>query len=137
MQDVTQEIGEARQVSARAAGNGVRKRRALIVLMVLLLVGAGVGVPYYLHSRLYETTDDAFIEGHLVAISTRVAGHVAKVHVKDNQEVKKGDVLVELDAADYEARVAQAKGALEATKARFTAATGGTDVIRTTSGAGL
>ena len=57
----------------------------------------------------YESTDDAFIEGHVVPISPRVSGHVAKVLVNDNELVEAGQVLVELDPADFQTRVAAAR----------------------------
>ncbi|MGE5608870.1 MAG: HlyD family secretion protein, partial [Bacillota bacterium] len=104
---------------------------------IIVLVGAALGTGYYLNARLYETTDDAFIEGHLIPISAKVAGHVAKVHVTDNQAVRQGELLVELDARDFESRVAQAKAALAAAVARQKAAQTSTEVIRTTSGAAV
>ena len=68
-----------------------------VALAVAAIVGLSVGIPYYLYARVHESTDDAFIEGHVVPISPRVAGHVAKIHVEDNQWVNKGDLLVELN----------------------------------------
>jgi membrane fusion protein (multidrug efflux system) len=85
------------------------KNPRVIVLFLLFLAGAIFGVRYYLHSRLVESTDDAFIEAHVVQISPKVAGHVAEVRVKDNQEVKKGDLLVAIDPRDFEVRLAQAR----------------------------
>ena len=64
------------------------------VLLALLAIGAiGGGTAYYLYALGYESTDDAFIAGHVVPISARVAGHVAKegVRVTDNQAVKEAN----------------------------------------------
>ena len=65
------------------------------LLGVASLVGIGVGVAYYVYSLSYESTDDAFVDGHVVAVSPRVAGHVAKVYVTDNQWVHQGDLIAE------------------------------------------
>jgi len=59
--------------------------------------------------RGYENTDDAFIDGHIVDISSRVSAQVLRLHFTDNQEVKKGDLLVELDPRDFEVAVEKAQ----------------------------
>ncbi len=69
--------------------------------------------------RGWERTDDAFVEGHMVFLSSRVAGQVTQVHVVENQRVAKGDVLVRLDPADFEARVARAHADLDAARNRM------------------
>jgi membrane fusion protein (multidrug efflux system) len=100
-------------------------------------VGIGVGVSYYLYSLSYESTDDAFVDGHIVAVSPRVAGHVAKVYVTDNQWVKQGELVAELDPRDYEARLAAAEAALSAARAGHMSRSIGTDVAEITSAAGV
>jgi membrane fusion protein (multidrug efflux system) len=75
------------------------------------------GLPYVRYARTHESTDDAFIEGHVVAISPKVASNVARVLIDDNSRVKAGDLLVELDPRDFEARLAQARGNLAAGEA--------------------
>ena len=84
-----------------------------------LIVGAVVSVVlvavifYYLRFVApYESTDDAFIDGYVTLISPRVPGQIQRLLVTDNQEVKEGDVLVEIDPRDYEARLAQARADL-------------------------
>jgi membrane fusion protein (multidrug efflux system) len=66
----------------------------------------------------YESTDDAFIDGYVTLISPRVPGQVARLLVRDNQEVKAGDVLVEIDPRDYEASLAQTKADLAAAQSQ-------------------
>ncbi len=91
-----------------------RKRHiALVVVVLLLAAGLTFGVIHWLDTRHYETTDDAFIDGDIIPISPRVAGHVEKVLVDDNQPVHAGDVLVILDARDFDARLAQANAAFQ------------------------
>jgi membrane fusion protein (multidrug efflux system) len=109
----------------------MRKRRTfLIVGAVVLLAAAIFGVRYWLYARTHETTDDAFIDGHIVTVSPKLSGYVAKVYVKSNQEVKEGDLLAELDARDYEAKLEQARAALAAGEARLREARTGVDLTR-------
>jgi membrane fusion protein (multidrug efflux system) len=70
----------------------------------------------------YESTDDAQIDGHVNSVSARVSGHVLKLNVEDNQYVEKGTVLVEIDPADYEVAVAQARAEYADAQAQAAAA---------------
>src|SRR5947209_1033620 len=72
----------------------------LIVAAIVLVVAALVGLRYWLYARSHETTDDAFVDGRVVQLSPKVTGYVAKVYVADNQPVKEGDLIAELDARD-------------------------------------
>jgi membrane fusion protein (multidrug efflux system) len=94
-------------------GGAPRKSIAGVVVAVAALVGGFL----YFASRGRESTDDAFVEGHVIAISPHVSGHVAKVNATDNQWVKKGDVLVELDPRDFEAELHAARAELTAARA--------------------
>ncbi len=97
----------------------LRRRRLLrlgAVIAVLVLLGGGIY--YYLYTGTYESTDDAFIEGHIVQISAKVASYVAKVYVDDNQSLKAGAPLVDLDPRDFQARLAQARANLAAGEAQ-------------------
>jgi len=93
----------------------IYKRPAFLIgaAIVLLIVGI-VGLRYWLYARSHETTDDAFIDGHIVQVNPKATGYVLKIYVSDNQQVKAGDLLAELDARDYEAKVTQARAALDA-----------------------
>ncbi|HEY6838820.1 MAG TPA: HlyD family secretion protein [Geobacteraceae bacterium] len=92
---------------------GSKKRRAGIILAVLLLAGGVAGGYLWVRSRTHISTDDAFIETHIYSISSRGPGTVANVLVRDNQDVKKGDFLVDLDPNDYRLRVNNASAELE------------------------
>jgi membrane fusion protein (multidrug efflux system) len=81
----------------------------LVVLAIVILGAAIAGVRYWQHARQYESTDDAFIQGHIIPISPKVSAQVTRVLIDDNQEVKQGDVLVELDPRDFEVALAQAQ----------------------------
>ena len=67
----------------------------------------------------HESTDDAFIAGHVVSIAPRISGQVAAVHVLDNQLVRSNDLLVEIDPADFAMTVAQKTAAAEAQAASY------------------
>ncbi|HYM78516.1 MAG TPA: HlyD family secretion protein [Candidatus Dormibacteraeota bacterium] len=71
-----------------------------VVIAVIILLIAGFFAYRYFTS--YESTDDAQVDGHINSISARISGHVIKLNVQDNQEVHAGDVLVEIDPADYQ-----------------------------------
>jgi multidrug efflux pump subunit AcrA (membrane-fusion protein) len=81
-------------------------------LAVAVLGGVGYGIWYWVESRHRVWTDDANVEGAVVIVSARVPGPVARVLVRDNEEVREGQVLVEIDPRDYEIRVQQARAAL-------------------------
>src|SRR5262249_56722502 len=76
----------------------------------------------YALGRGVESTDDAQIEGHVVSVAARVPGQVKSVRVKDNQLVEAGDVLVEIDDADYAARLAGARADLASAQAALASA---------------
>jgi membrane fusion protein (multidrug efflux system) len=101
------------------AKQGMTRKKKIIrwVAVVALLVAMIYGVPRFVHSLTHETTDDASIDGMVVPVSPRVSGHINRVTVTDNQKVKKGDLLVEIDPRDFEIRLDMAKAGLEAAKA--------------------
>jgi len=94
-------------------------RIGLAIGLVVLLV-AGIFVYRYVMS--YESTDDAQVDGHVNSISARITGHVIKLNVDDNQYVKAGTVLVEIDPADYQVAYDRAKADFEDAQAAAEAA---------------
>ena len=81
-----------------------------LVIVVLILLVAGFFFWRYLNT--YESTDDAQVDGHLMPLSARISGYVLKVNVNDNQQVKAGDVLIEIDPRDYQTAADQARASL-------------------------
>jgi len=79
-------------------------RIVAVLVMVAILVAALV---WWLNARHYEDTDDAFVDTHIVHLSPQVAGPVTRLYVNDNEDVHKGQPLVEIDPADFEAKLAQ------------------------------
>jgi membrane fusion protein (multidrug efflux system) len=95
-----------------------KSRRRFIVIAVLALLVVG-GLLFWWHSSYYEDTDDAQVNGHLIQISSRIAGQVIKVNVDENQSVKKGDLLVEIDPKDFQVAVQQAEANLQSAEANY------------------
>ena len=79
--------------------NKVKKRIVVPVITFALLALGGIYV--LLHAHYYQSTDDAFVEGHIISVAPRVSGPVIKLCIDDNQEVKKGDLLLEIDPIVY------------------------------------
>ncbi len=82
--------------------------RAFAIFFAVLIVAALSGLFYWLHARQFESTDDAQIEAHLNPISARIDGTITHVYVDNNQSVRVGDPLVDLDARDYQVAIDQA-----------------------------
>jgi membrane fusion protein (multidrug efflux system) len=89
-----------------------RRRRRPIPLLVGAVAGLaaiGGGLLWWLEARQYESTDDAFIDAHMVRVAPQVAGRVALVPVDDNQAVAPGQLLVKIDPAPLRAKLDQAE----------------------------
>src|SRR5271170_2172793 len=96
------------------------KSRLRVVLLVVALVAVIAGSVYYFHFIApYESTDDAFIEAHVIPVAPQVAGRVAQLFVRDNQEVLPGDLLVQINPNDYQAKLDQERAGLAAARSRF------------------
>ncbi|WP_321404930.1 HlyD family secretion protein [Maridesulfovibrio sp.] len=101
----------------------------ILACISLLILGTVLAYPFYVHAINHESTDDAFIEAHVVSISPRVPGHVSKVFIADNQRVEKGQMLAEIDRRNYqvaleiaEARMASANATVKEAEALVVAA---------------
>src|SRR5436305_2711316 len=105
-----------------------KKRKPFLILGVIaLVVLVGIaGLAVYNHGK--ESTDDAQVEADVVPIAPRVAGQVKRVAVLENQLVKKGDLLLELDDSDYAARFQQAQAEVATAQAQAVAADAQADV---------
>jgi membrane fusion protein (multidrug efflux system) len=104
----------------KSSSRRITKRVALVVLLILALGALAPFAWNYLQS--YESTDDAQIDGHIDPLSSRIDGTVIRVHVEDNDRVKAGELLVEIDPRDFEVAVAQAKARLELAVAQVASA---------------
>jgi len=92
-------------------------RRALLaIVIVAALFAISPAIHYYNYFSTHVSTDDAYVDGTVALVSTRVAGTVSAVYVEDNWTVKRGDVLVTLDPSDFQVRVDQAEAQLARAK---------------------
>ncbi len=95
-----------------------KSRRRFIIILVVAIIIVGV-LLFYWHSTFFEDTDDAQINGHLIQVSSRINGTVVSVPVDENQLVKAGDTIVELDPRDYQTAVQQDEANLAAAVANL------------------
>jgi membrane fusion protein (multidrug efflux system) len=103
-------------LAPKPASNHMRKIVLAGGLFLAVVVGAGI---YYFANRDWETTDDAFIEGHIVEMSSKLSNNVAEVDIDDNQMVKKGQLLVRIDPRDYKVGLAEAQASFDKTQSDF------------------
>lgn len=114
---------------AASTGTGTRRRisrKAVTIasgILVLVVVSLACSV-----SRLREafdtvSTDDAYVNSHVTIVATRVPGYVTRVHVDDNNRVRKGDLLLEIDSEPYEVQLRIQQAAVDAARADLVAAT--------------
>jgi membrane fusion protein (multidrug efflux system) len=92
-------------------------RKALFVVVIILMASAGAGVFYWIRNAAYETTDDAQIKGNIYSVRGGVTAYLNKICFRDNQRVEKGDTLFVFDTAFLVARVMQARAALQNARA--------------------
>jgi membrane fusion protein (multidrug efflux system) len=99
---------------------GKKRMRIFVLLSVLFVLLAG-GLIWWLTARNYESTDDAQVDGHMNPISARIAGTIQGVYVENNQTVRAGQPLVDLDPRDFDVSLAQAKADYDQAAAQTTA----------------
>ena len=109
---------ETKTIDATAEEESAEKKsgRKFIIIAVVLLLAIGAGL-FYWHSTFTEDTDDAQVDGDLYQVSSRVTGQVIKVYVEDNQQVKVGDLIAEIDPKDYQVALEQALANLASAQA--------------------
>jgi membrane fusion protein, multidrug efflux system len=101
--------GPGRKSGTSGGGPWYRRITKRVVFLLLLVLAVGAVTPFawsYLQS--YESTDDAQIDGHIDPLSSRINGTVISVHAEDNDRVKAGELLVEIDPRDYQIAVENA-----------------------------
>ncbi|HEY1549574.1 MAG TPA: HlyD family secretion protein [Kofleriaceae bacterium] len=111
--------------------------RAYLLLAGLALAAVGI---YFVHGYITRDeveTDDAQVDADVVPISTRVTGVILKMGVQDNQQVQAGQVIAQIDDADYKAKVAAAQADLDAATAQAQSADAQVDITKSTSGGAL
>ncbi len=131
MADATTTTGASENAQKGATG---RKRMIAAIVLAILVVGGGF---FYWRSTLVEDTDDAQINGHLIQISSRIAGQVIHVNVDENQYVTRGTVIAELDPRDFEVAVENSQAALASAEAAAQAAKVNVPITTVNTGSNL
>jgi len=111
--DHEQETSPGQETQSPRPRMGTRRRVLFGVLALAGLALAIWGVRFFLYSRVHESTDDAYVGGHMVPVVAKVGGYVERVEVVENQPVSRGDLLVALDDTEFRHRVVAAEAELE------------------------
>ena len=112
--------GETPTVPESPAPPRARVNKGIVAIVLLVVVAVVIG--WYIHEQGFEDTDDAQVDGHVIPIASRIDGTIQAVRVEDNQVVKAGDILVELDPQDYKVAADQAKAQYDQAVAQLNAA---------------
>lgn len=109
-------------------GRPARKRKLLIGagVVVVLIAAIVFGIPQMRLALSTVSTDDAYVNGHVTFVAPRVSGQISKVLVDDNNRVRKGDLIAQIDKEPFEIAVAQKKAAVDTANADLTAAVAST-----------
>ncbi|MEW6109392.1 MAG: HlyD family secretion protein [Nitrospirota bacterium] len=102
-----------------AANNHRRKKIAIIVFSLIAVIGAVILYFYLGYKATHITTDDAFIDGSIYTVASKVPGTVKSIQVRDNQPVREGDILAEIDDVDYDVRVKEGEAGLSAERSKL------------------
>ncbi|HTB96440.1 MAG TPA: HlyD family secretion protein [Terracidiphilus sp.] len=111
------------------------RRRGIIIVVLVVVVLVALGL--WWRSTFSEDTDDAQINGHLIQVSSRIAGQVIHVDVDENQYVKAGDPICELDPRDFQVAVENAQAALASAQANAAAAQVAVPLLSVNTGSNL
>jgi membrane fusion protein (multidrug efflux system) len=125
---------EARVVAPKKTNKAMRA-----YLVLALLAGSALAL-YFIHGYLTRdevSTDDAQVDADVVPISAQVSGLIVKLNVTDNQPIKAGTVIAEIDPVEYKNKLAAANAALEAARAQEDAANSQVDIVKSTAAGGL
>jgi membrane fusion protein (multidrug efflux system) len=107
-ENAAEATGDANGESAAGPKISARTRTILLTILIALLVGGGLWYwRYESYGKYFQATNDAFIQSDAVVVSSKVGGFVDRLFVRDNQQVKAGDPLLEIDPRDYRAQTAQ------------------------------
>lgn len=99
--------------------NNEKKKKAFMIVSGVIALGLILGYIYNSYRTAHISTDDAFIDGNVHTIASKIYGTVKSVYVSDNQPVKRGDLLLEIDPEDYGVKLREASSALGVERAKL------------------
>lgn len=112
---------DKKSAPATSPKNATRRKITLVVVgFGVLIVAAYIGFMYLTVWQFEPSTQDAYIHADYVTIAPQVAGNIVEVGVQDNQPVRKGDLIAQIDPVPYQAAVNEAEAEVEHTKAQIT-----------------
>jgi membrane fusion protein (multidrug efflux system) len=114
--DITSEFGGRADHEQVKVENWYRKKRVMLPIIFLFILGLVAFYYYYTNVRGYASTDDAFIDSDNVTISSKILGRISYLGVDDGDTVAEGDTLVRLDSSDLKAQAAQAQASIESAR---------------------
>lgn len=122
----------------KSLGRRMREHPIKVVFFLVVLAGVAIGgYRFWNYLESYESTDDAQIDGDIYAVTSRIAGTIKAVYVEDNQQVKEGQLLVELDPRDFDVSLEQAKAALNESRTQIAIARPGIPITTVSTETGL
>jgi membrane fusion protein, multidrug efflux system len=133
---MTQTMDETAQ-NVPAAAPAKKNVRPYVILGTIVVLGLAAYFGYRAVTAGKESTDDAEVAADMVPLAARVSGTVVQLPVTDNQAVKKGDLIAEIDPTDYQNRLKQSEAELAAAKAQADAADAQVKIVSSTSKGGL
>jgi membrane fusion protein (multidrug efflux system) len=110
--------------------NRTRNRVLAVLVAVLVLGGLTAGLWWWFDGRWHETTDDAYVHGNLVQLTPQIPGIVVRINADDTALVRAGESIVDLDPADTDTALAQAKAGLAQTVRRVAQLFANVDALR-------
>jgi membrane fusion protein (multidrug efflux system) len=110
---------QSQQETMQTATTEPKKKNKLVIFAGILGVVLIIGIIYFINAAKFESTDNAQLDADIVSIKSSVSGYIKTIHFKDNEHVKKGQLLITIDDQDLSTRVAQSQAALENAKANL------------------
>ena len=117
MKDISEAVEGDNEPAAGSRSNRKLRLFILAAVIVAVLAGAWWYYRYVTYGQYMQSTDNAYVAADSVVVSSKVAGYVDAVLVSENQQVARGEALVQLDLRDYRAQAAQARAQIAATVA--------------------
>ncbi|MEW6675197.1 MAG: biotin/lipoyl-binding protein [Nitrospirota bacterium] len=96
-----------------------KKKIAILIFSFIAIAGIIIGYFYVQYKKTHITTDDAFVEGRIHTIASKVPGTIKNVYVTDNQFIRKGDLLVEIDPEDFDVKVREASAVFDVERTKL------------------
>lgn len=115
-------INKSEKINMKKNVSEKKSKKKLVIIAGVLGTILTIAIIYFIIGANYETTDNAQLDADIVPIKSSVSGYVKTIHFKDNEHVKKGQLLITIDDTDLKTKVAQAQAALENAKANLLSA---------------